>query len=82
MNVLHRVLPLLTRRAGVWQGEYRHVDPDFRLQDEHTFRIKVEFPAHGAVHYRQTSHYRWPDGRTEQRCFAPGNLTQVHRRTY
>lgn len=69
MNVLHDVLPLLTRHSGVWEGEYHHVGPDFALQDRHAFRIKVEFPVHGPVHYRQTSHYWWHDGRTEQRCF-------------
>ena len=78
MNVLHDVLPLLTRHSGVWEGEYHHVGPDLALQDRHAFRIKVEFPVHGPVHYRQTSHYWWDDGRTEQRCFEAALLIQTN----
>lgn len=72
MNPLHRAFPSLTRHAGVWEGEYSHVGTDFALQDRHLFRIKVEFPDHGDAHYRQTSHYWWADGRTEQRVFEAG----------
>lgn len=69
MNPLHDAFPSLTRHAGVWEGEYTHVGTDFAVQDRHLFRIKVEFPERGDAHYRQTSHYWWPDGRTEQRVF-------------
>jgi hypothetical protein len=69
VNPLHHAFPSLTRHAGVWEGEYSHVGTDFTLQDRHLFRIKVEFPERGDAHYRQTSHYWWPDGRTEQRVF-------------
>lgn len=66
MNVLHTELPLLTRHAGVWEGLYTHVAPDRTVQEQQLYRIKVEFPDHGPAHYRQTSHYWWPDGRTDQ----------------
>jgi hypothetical protein len=69
MNPLHRALPLLTRHAGVWEGEYVHVSPDLSTQETQAFRIKVEFPDDGPAHYRQTSHYWWPDGRTDQLVF-------------
>jgi hypothetical protein len=81
MNVLHRELPLLTRHAGVWEGEYSHLAPDLTIQEQLRFRIRAEFPDEGPQHYRQTSHYWWPDGRTQQLVYgaawdpAVGRLT-------
>lgn len=69
MNPLHRALPLLVRHAGVWEGEYRYLAPDGALQERLRFRILAEIPDTGAVHYRQSSHYWWPDGRTQRLVF-------------
>jgi len=66
MNPIPRELPLLARHAGVWEGEYTHLAPDHSVQDRYLFRILVEFPEAGDAHYRQTSHYWWHDGRTQQ----------------
>jgi predicted dehydrogenase len=68
LNPVRQYIPLLARHAGVWEGRYRHIDPDGREQETCLFRIAVEFPDEGAA-YRQTSHYWWPDGRTDQLIF-------------
>ncbi len=66
MNPVRQYLPLLARHAGIWEGEYTHIAPDRAVQDQHLFRILVELPEDGEAAYRQTSHYWWPDGRTQQ----------------
>ena len=62
-------MPLLARHEGTWRGVYRHVAPDLSPIDTHDFRIVVELPDEPGCAYRQTSHYWWPDGRTEDRVF-------------
>ena len=69
MNPIPKELPLLARHAGTWEGTYRHIAPDFSLIDSHHFRILVEFPEEGSCHYRQSSHYWWEDGRTQDIIF-------------
>ena len=62
-------MPLLAKHEGTWRGTYRHVKPDLSLIDEHEFRILVELPTDGTCAYRQTSHYWWQNGKTEDRIF-------------
>ena len=66
MNPVREFLPLLARHQGIWEGEYTHVAPDRSVQDGYLFRILVEIPDEGPAHYRQSSHYWWPDGRAQQ----------------
>ena len=66
MNPIREHLPLLARHEGLWEGEYTHLGPDRGVQDQHLFRILVEIPDAGPAHYRQSSHYWWPDGRSQQ----------------
>ena len=66
MNPVRQHLPLLARHAGIWEGEYTHLAIDRSVQDQHLFRILVEIPDEGDSHYRQSSHYWWPDGRSQQ----------------
>lgn len=66
MNPVHRHIPLLARHVGVWEGEYTHIAPDRSVQEQLLFRILVELPDDGPAAYRQTSHYWWADGRTQQ----------------
>ncbi len=68
-NILRTEMPLLVRHEGIWVGTYRHVAPDLTVLDQHDFRIAVEFPEDGSCDYRQTSHYRWDDGRTDDIVF-------------
>jgi hypothetical protein len=59
-------IPLLAAHEGIWEGQYTHIAPDRTVQEQILFRILVEFPADGAAAYRQTSHYWWADGRTQE----------------
>lgn len=67
---------LLSRHVGIWSGQYRHIRPDLSVIDHHAFTITVEMPEDGSCSYRQSSHYDWPDGRTQdlvfEADFAPG----------
>lgn len=69
-NPIAEHIPLLAAHEGIWEGHYVHIAPDRTLQEEILFRILVEIPAEGEVHYRQTSHYWWADGRTQQLQYA------------
>jgi hypothetical protein len=69
MNPIAMDIPLLARNAGAWEGIYRHVAPDLTLLDRHRFRIEVELPENESFHYRQTSHYWWDDGRSQNFVF-------------
>ena len=40
-------LPLLARHEGVWDGWYRHYDPQGDKVDEHRSRLVCRFPASG-----------------------------------
>jgi hypothetical protein len=67
-NALKRIMPLLARHEGVWEGTYRQYDAQGRLTDEHASRLLCRFPDTGHA-YHQTNYYRWSDGRTETRDF-------------
>lgn len=61
-----RTLILLQRHAGVWEGRYTHVaPPDWRVVGAQAYRIEVEVFEASPIAYRQTSHYRHADDRTE-----------------
>ncbi|NDD75027.1 MAG: hypothetical protein EBZ40_08645 [Gammaproteobacteria bacterium] len=65
MSSPSRTLTLLQRHAGVWEGRYTHIaPPDWRMVGAQDYRIEVEVTA-SPIAYRQTSHYRHADGRTE-----------------
>lgn len=68
-NELKRIMPLLARHEGVWEGVYRHYNAAGEKTDEHRSRLLCRFPDDGPVAYHQTNHYRWEDGRTEVRDF-------------
>ena len=70
---LRRVFPSLLAHEGVWQGEYRHLDAEGRLNDAHAAQVTCEFPAQGKWAYVQHNLFRWPDGR-ERRLTLPGRL--------
>ncbi|MCW5571043.1 MAG: DUF3598 family protein [Steroidobacteraceae bacterium] len=64
-------LQLLREHVGIWEGDYTHIDPrDRSVQESFAFRIKVECPDDGRVAYRQTSRYRFPDGRTSELVYT------------
>jgi hypothetical protein len=73
MSKLTEALPLLARHEGVWDGWYRHYDPNGNKVDEHRSRLVCRFPETvDGPPYHQTNHYSWSDGRTEVRDFPAG----------
>lgn len=66
---LRRLMPLLARHEGVWEGWYRYYDAAGDKVDEHRSRLFCRFPADGPYAYHQTNHYAWADGRSEVRDF-------------
>jgi len=68
---LKKILPLLARHEGVWEGTYQVFNVAGEKTDEHLSRLICRFPETGAP-YHQTNHYRWADGRREVRDFPAG----------
>lgn len=71
-NELKRLMPVLARHEGVWEGCYRYFDIDGNKIDEHQSRLVCRFPDEGDIPYHQTNYYTWNDGRTEARDFPAG----------
>ena len=69
MSEIKRVMPLLARHEGVWDGWYRTFDREGNKVDEHRSRLICRFPETGPYPYHQTNIYTWDDGRTETRDF-------------
>lgn len=71
VTVPNATVALLRRHIGIWEGDYTHIDPaDRSVQEQFAFRIKVECPDDGPIAYRQTSRYRWHDGRTTELVYT------------
>lgn len=70
MNPVVQNLPLVYSNRGRWTGAYTFVDVMGVVLDQYNFDIDCEFPEdEPEVHYRQSSHYDWPDGRTQDLVF-------------
>ena len=69
LSEIKRGLPLLSKHEGVWDGWYRHYDPNGNKIDEHRSRLVCRFPDDGEPPYHQTNYYSWADGKTEVRDF-------------
>ncbi|MDA9671387.1 DUF3598 domain-containing protein, partial [bacterium] len=67
-NALKKIMPLLARHEGVWEGTYRFYNVQGEQIDEHASRLICRFPAAGHP-YHQTNHYRWANGKREVRDF-------------
>lgn len=68
-NEVQQMLPQLSKHEGVWDGWYRHYDPNGKLIDEHQSRLVCRFPDDGPLPYHQTNFYSWADGKREARDF-------------
>ena len=90
MTTAKQMLPLLSKHEGVWDGWYRHYDPNGKMIDEHKSRLVCRFPDSGPLPYHQTNHYSWhggkDDGKREVRDFprkftmaACGSITNSSR---
>ena len=74
LSEIKRGLPLLSKHEGVWDGWYRHYDPNGNKIDEHRSRLVCRFPEDDSdktkqYPYQQTNFYSWADGKTEVRDF-------------
>jgi hypothetical protein len=75
LSEIKRGLPLLSKHEGVWDGWYRHYDPNGNKIDEHRSRLICRFPEAGDAEfqsgqpYQQSNFYSWPDGKTDVREF-------------
>jgi hypothetical protein len=57
-------MPNMIRHQGEWEGNYRHLDRDGALLDEHRMWTWCEFPDEGPFAYVQHNRLSWDDGRT------------------
>ncbi len=69
MSAIKKIMPLLARHEGVWEGVYRYYDAKGGKIDEHQSRLLCRFPDADEYEYHQTNYYTWEDGRTEERDF-------------
>ncbi len=69
MSAIKTGMPYLAKHEGVWDGWYRHFDPNGKMIDEHRSRLVCRFPDDGPVPYHQTNYYSWANGKTEIRDF-------------
>ena len=72
MSTIKQDMPLLAKHEGVWEGWYRHYDPEGKLIDQHRSRLLCRFPATGEFPYHQTNIYDWEDGKREVKEFRCG----------
>ena len=71
MGVISDVMPLIADQAGVWDGEYVHLDASHNIIDRHKSRLVCRLHEDDAVHAKlaQTNIYTWADGTQEIRYF-------------
>jgi hypothetical protein len=67
MSTIKQDMPQLARHEGVWEGWYRHLDPEGKLIDAHRSRLLCRFPVSGEYPYHQSNIYTWEDGKKEVR---------------
>jgi len=67
-NELKKIMPLLARHEGVWEGWYRFYNPAGDQFDAHRSRLICRFPEEKHP-YHQTNYYAWEDGKTDVRDF-------------
>lgn len=71
MGIISNKLPLVADQAGVWEGEYVHLDESHRIIDRHQSRLicRLTDGVDGAAKLSQTNIYTWADGTQEIRYF-------------
>lgn len=65
------IMPIVAAQAGVWKGEYVHLDANHREIDRHksTLICWLFDGPDGAARLAQTNIYDWSDGTREIRYF-------------
>lgn len=71
MGVISSRMPLVASQAGVWEGEYVHLDADHNVIDRHSSRLVCRLfdGEDGQARLAQTNIYEWADGTREIRYF-------------
>ena len=71
MGIIAETQPLVADQAGVWDGEYVHLDADSREIDRHASRLvcRLEDGPDGVACLSQTNISTWADGTREIRYF-------------
>jgi len=69
MSEIKKIMPLLARHEGVWEGVYRYYDDKGEKIDEHQSRLLCCLPSEGEYDYHQVNHYAWEDGRSDKKEF-------------
>ncbi len=71
MGIIAKNMPLVAQQAGVWEGEYVHVDANHQEIDRHQSRLICRLhdsEDDGAI-LNQSNIYTWADGTREIRFF-------------
>lgn len=70
-NIITQTQALLAAQAGVWDGEYVHLDENHRIIDRHQSRLVCRLfdGPDGDAKLCQTNIYTWDDGQQEIRYF-------------
>lgn len=71
MNIISEQQPIVAEQAGVWKGEYVHLDASHKIIDRHQSQLVCRLldGPDGEAKLSQTNIYDWPDGTREIRYF-------------
>lgn len=69
-NPVKQIFPLIYKHAGVWEGNYHHVNIDGDLIDTHKSRVECVFPEEGEVVYIQCNKFDWANGKSYEVEFS------------
>ncbi len=71
MGIIATSMPLITDTAGVWEGEYVHIDENHQEFDRHQARllIRIDDESDTEARLRQTNIYTWSNNEHEIRYF-------------
>ncbi|RYY27035.1 MAG: DUF3598 domain-containing protein [Sphingomonadales bacterium] len=71
MQIIAEKQPIVADQAGVWEGEYVHLDADHNIIDRHKSRLvcRLEDGPDGVAKLSQTNIYTWADNTQEIRYF-------------
>jgi hypothetical protein len=71
MLAITETMPIVAAQAGVWMGEYVHLDADHNEIDRHKSKLicRLFDGPDGEARLAQTNIYDWPDGSREVRYF-------------
>ncbi len=71
MSEIKKMMPVMYRHEGDWDGSYIHLNIKGEIIDTHRAQLSCSFPDHGPNPYYQINRYSWKDGKKEEIHF-PG----------